>query len=233
MFIPAVARVLEYLPKGLVVYISKKIVSYFTDKYARIEITGKENLAGIDKPIIFISNHLSNSDGLILDKVLKEQDVTFIAGVKLSNNPVTNIGVNVVKTVQIKPNSADREAITKVVKMINGGNNVLIFPEGTRSRVGSMIEAKRGVLLIAKLTRAVIVPIGLYGTENLLPINDSGNMSAEKFQVADVKVNIGKPVSLPSREKEEDKAAYEERALSGLMKEIAVLLPEKYRGVYK
>jgi 1-acyl-sn-glycerol-3-phosphate acyltransferase len=233
MISPWFAKFIQYLPENFVVYMSKVIVNKYMDKYADIKVLGKENLKGLKRPIIFVCNHLSNSDGLVLDRVLKEEDVTFIAGVKLSNDPITNIGMNVVKSISIKPNSADREALTRVVKTVKDGNNIVIFPEGTRSRTGSMIEGKKGVLLIARLAKATIVPIGLWGSDKLMPINKSGKMSDENFQHAEVIVNIGKPISLSEKEKDEDKHLYEDRALNDLMREIAVLLPEDYRGVYK
>lgn len=106
---------------------------------------------------IFICNHLSNSDGLVLNRALKEIDPTFVAGVKLSNNTVTSIGVNVMKTTNIKPNTADKEGLKKIIKLVKQGASLLIFPEGTRSRVSSLIEAKKGIFLIAKMTGAPIV----------------------------------------------------------------------------
>ena len=226
-------HLIQYLPKGLVIFISKRIAGRYINKYARIEVSGEENLLSAQKPIIFICNHLSNSDGLILNKVLKKQDLTFIAGIKLSDDPVTNLGMNIVKTIRIKPNTADKDALTKVIKTIKGGNNVIIFPEGTRSRTGSMIEAKKGILLIAKITKAVIIPIGLSGTEKLLPVNQKGSMASENFHYAKVKVCIGKPVHLVEKDAEEDRHIYEDRALKALMSTIAVLLPEEQRGVYK
>jgi 1-acyl-sn-glycerol-3-phosphate acyltransferase len=233
MISPWVAKLIQYLPENFVTYMSKLIVNKYMNKYADIKVLGKDKLKNAKRPIIFVCNHLSNSDGLVLDRVLKEEDVTFIAGVKLSNDPITNIGMNVVKTISIKPNSADKEALTKVIKTVRDGQNILIFPEGTRSRTGSMIEGKKGVLLIARLAKATIIPVGIWGSEKLLPINKSGEMSHESFQHAEVTVNIGKPISLAEKEKDEDKHLYEDRALKSLMKEIAVLLPEDYRGVYR
>lgn len=227
------AKLINYLPKRLVVLISRKIVNIYLKKYADIKVTGKEKLNEVHKPSIFICNHLSNADGIILDKVLKDQDVTFVAGVKLSNDPVTSIGINIVKTIQIKPNTADKEALTKLVKMVKEGNSILIFPEGTRSRTGSMIEAKKGILLIAKLTKAPIIPIGVWGTEKLLPINEQGEMSKENFQHSVVNVNIGDVISIIEKGENEDRHQYEDRALKELMRNIAKLLPEAYRGIYK
>lgn len=234
MLSPGLVKIIDMLPDALVIKVTKMIVNKYFKKYANIKIEGFENVEKSNKPKIFICNHLSNADGLILDKILKEKyDPTFVAGIKLSNDPVTKFGTMMVKNIGIKPNSADKEAITAIVKLSRSGENIMIFPEGTRSRTGAMIEAKKGILLIARLTKADIIPIGMIGTEVLLPINKEGDMSQEKFNYADVNIKFGDPVSLPSKEKDEDKHAYDERCMEHIMKSIANLLPEKYRGVYK
>lgn len=226
------AKIISILPDKLVIYVSKIVVGKYLKKYANLQINGRENLKGIKKPTIFICNHLSNSDGLVLDKALKEIDPTFVAGVKLSDNVVTSIGINVIKTTNIKPNAPDKEGLKKIVNLVKEGESILIFPEGTRSRAGSLIEAKKGILLIAKMTGAPIIPIGLYGTEKLLPINEEGNMGSETFNYADVYINIGKQFDFPERKKDQDKKEYEDFAIKLLMGKIAELLPEKYRGFY-
>lgn len=227
------AKLISLLPKGFVTVVSKKIVNKYLDKYATITINGKDNLKGIQTPTIFICNHLSNSDGLVLDRVLKGIDPTFVAGVKLSNDSVTSIGINVVKTTNIIPNSSDRAGLKKVVNLVKNGESLLIFPEGTRSRVGSLIEARRGIILIARMTGAPIIPIGLSGTEKLLPISKTGEMSGEEFNYADVEVNIGTQFEVPKRAEGQDKKDYEVYLINTLMKKIAALLPEQYQGVYK
>lgn len=227
------AKLINILPNKFVTYISKKVVDKYLKKHANIIIEGSENLKGIKTPTIFICNHLSNSDGLVLDKALKEIDPFFIAGVKLSNNALTSIGVNVIKTTNIKPNTADKEGLKKIINLVKQGESLLIFPEGTRSRVGSLIEAKKGIFFIARMTGAPIVPIGLYGTEKLLPINKEGDMNAETFNYADVHIKVGKQFEFPKRVKEQGKKDYEDFATKYIMKKIAELLPESYRGVYK
>lgn len=225
-------KILGKLPESLSAKISRQYVKHKINKYANLKVEGYENIKDLNGSVIFISNHLSNSDGIILNEILREKDPTFIAGVKLSDNDFTRNAVNYVKTISIKPNSADKEAISKIVQKLKNGENIMMFPEGTRSRSGEMIEAKKGLLLIARLAKATIVPIGITGSEDFMPINDS-DMGGETFNPANVTVKIGKPIQVPSKEKEEDKNEYNERAMSEIMKSVAALLPEGYRGVYK
>lgn len=233
MISTSMAKAMTILPDRLVRFLSKNVVNYYLKKYATIHITGKETLEKIKAPTLFICNHLSNSDGLVLAKILKEIDPTFVAGEKLSNNAVTNIGINVVKTTKIKPDTVHNEGLKRIINLVKAGESLVIFPEGTRSRSACLIEAKKGILIIARMTGASIVPIGLSGTERLLPISEKDDMSTENFKHADVHVTIGQAFDLPKRRKDQDKKTYGEFATNYAMKKIAVLLPEPYRGYYK
>lgn len=227
------AKAINILPSRFTISISKKILNHKIKKYATLKITGSENLDQITTPTIFVCNHLSNADGIVLSKVLEKIDPTFIAGLKLSNNDVTKIGMNVVKTISIKPEGLDKDGLKEIINTIKRGESILIFPEGTRSRTGSMIEAKKGSIFISNMTGAPFVPIGIYGTEKLLPINKDGKMEGEQFRHSDVCVNIGKQFRVEKIQKDENKKVYEEKELTKVMKKISELLPEDYRGVYK
>ena len=231
MGIKILIKMLEFMPERVTKKIASRFVRGILHKYANVSVEGYENIKDVKGPILFICNHLSNADGLILNEVLKKEDVTFVAGVKLGDNSFTNLGVITVKTTPIVPNSADNDGLKKIIKILKKGENVLVFPEGTRSRCGSMIAGKKGVVMMQKLSKALIVPIGLSGTEKLLPINDK-DMGKEKFHHAAVRVKIGEPIQMLEKEPDETKEEYEERKLQHFMISIARLLPEKYRGVY-
>lgn len=227
------ARLINCLPEKMVVFLTRWTVNKYLKKYANLRVKGQENLKNITTPTLFICNHLSNSDGLILDKVLKDIDPTFVAGVKLSKSDLSSMAISIIKTTDIKPNTADKEGLKRIIKLIRDGESILIFPEGTRSRTGSLIEAKKGVLLIARMTGAPVVPIGIWGTDQLMPINKKGDMNAEKFHHANVHVNIGEQYTIPKKQKDQKKQDYDQGILNLLMGSIAELLPESYQGVYK
>lgn len=229
---PRFVKIIECCPQGVVRAFSTWFLNHLNNKYAKIHVTGEENLADKDGAVIFICNHLSNSDAIVLWRVLKKWDPTFVAGVKLNENPVTYLGMVAVKVTVIIPNSADKPGMAKVVKLLKGGESVLMFPEGTRSRKKALIKALPGISLFARMSKAKIVPIGIYGTEKLLPISEDGEMGSETFHHEDVYVNIGKPFEIAVRNEDEDRKVYEERATEEAMKKIAELLPEEYRGVY-
>lgn len=234
MLSPLTIKLIKIMPEGMQVFFGKRITERFLKKYAKLHVENFESIEQIQGPKIFICNHLSNSDGIVLNKILKKKyDPYFIAGVKLSDDPVTNMGTKIVKHIAIKPNTADKEAITSMVKVVKSGENLVIFPEGTRSRTGAMIEAKKGILLVARLTKATIIPIGMNGTSRLLPISEDGDMGGETWQEADVYIKVGAPVLMPKREKDENKHSYDDRCMQTIMESIAKQLPEELRGVYK
>lgn len=226
-------ELVNQLPQESQRKLASTIINKELTKKARLIVRGRENLDLVEGPVIFIANHLSNLDGVVLSRLLKKKfDPYFVAGVKLKNDPFTNFFKSMIRTIEIQPNTADLDSIKTIINTLKGGESIAMFPEGTRSRDGRMIEAKKGVTLIARLAKVPIVPIALMGTEIVVPIDKSGNMARERLYEGTVEVVVGKPFQLAKKRPEEDKHAYEERALEDLMNRIAVNLKEEYRGFY-
>lgn len=219
------------LPEPLVIKFVTFYVNLQIKKHVRLEVKGLENLnCDFKRPYLFVCNHLSNSDGLVLNKVLEKENIIFVAGKKLESNSMTNLGFKIVRSISILPNSPDKDAIKKVISAVKEGNSILIFPEGTRSRTAKMLEGKKGILLFAKLTNAPIVPIGIWGSEKFMPIKE--NMGKEAFYDADININIGEVFSLPKKSDDETKGNWEANCINHIMMRIAELLPKEYRGFY-
>ena len=224
-------KIMSMLPAAFRNKVAKQYLDGKLEKNMDLTVEGIDNAKDVEGPIIFIGNHLSNTDGLVLSKVLSSYDPTFVAGVKLDGTTFTKLGLDIIKTTPIKANTADKDGIKKIIDIAKNNGNLVIFPEGTRSRNGKMIKAKRGLYLIAKMTKATIVPVATTGTEILMPINDK-SMGSETFNPAKVTVTVGKPFKLRDRRKDEGKKQYEEDVVDEAMIEIAKLLPKEYRGVY-
>ncbi|HBD64711.1 MAG TPA: 1-acyl-sn-glycerol-3-phosphate acyltransferase, partial [Clostridiales bacterium] len=197
------------LPEPLIIRFVSFYVNLQIKNHARLDVKGLENLSSdFKRPYLFVCNHLSNSDGLVLNKVLEKENIIFVAGKKLEHNSMTNLGFKVVRSIPILPNSPDKDAIKKIVNAVKEGNNILIFPEGTRSRTANMLEGKKGILLFARLTNAPIVPIGIWGTEKFMPIEN--DMDKEVFYDADININIGEVFNLPEKSYDETKRSCED-----------------------
>ena len=102
----------------------------------------------IDSPALYVSNHRSFSDPLVLCRFL---DAYVVAKAEVANYPIINVGAKVtgVLFVQRSDRNSRQEVRSKVSQTILSGFNVLVYPEGTVGidpetlpfRVGSFVEA--------------------------------------------------------------------------------------------
>jgi 1-acyl-sn-glycerol-3-phosphate acyltransferase len=120
----------------------------------------------------------------------------------------------------------DIKTLRKVISLMKENNILVIAPEGTRSRTGSLIEAKPGASYLATKLDRPIVPVGITGTEDQALL---GNL--KKLRRGSIVVTAGPSFTLPPLPKENRDEALKQYT-DEIMCHIAALLPEKYRGVY-
>lgn len=228
----ALARFFLFCPPPLRKPAAAAMAEFLVRKYARLNISGRENLPAVEGgPYLFIANHLSNADALVIASLLKPYRPHFLAGIKLTREVNSRLMLDAVNFIPINPDATDLHAVQKALRVVKAGGSIMVFPEGTRSRAARMNEGKKGIVLLSKLAGVPIVPLALIGTEKLCPINDAA-MGKEFFRPAAVAVRIGRPFRLVPPAPGETKKAWEEKNLRRLMKSIAVMLPPAYRGVY-
>ena len=173
---------------------SDKVAKHFK---TNIKVINPENLPE-EGPCVYVSNHQSYADILVLLNVIKHQ-TGFIAKEELASIPVFSKWILRIGSLFILRGDAREslKTISEGVDMIKDGYSLVIFPEGTRSRGGQMGEFKPGSLKLATKAKTVVVP---------LTINGRYKMYEEPGQITKnvtIEITVHKPVDTSQMDRKE------------------------------
>ncbi|MGE6491564.1 lysophospholipid acyltransferase family protein [Exiguobacterium sp. NPDC077395] len=147
----------------------------------RVEFIGREHVPK-DGSILVCSNHQSNWDPVLLACAIpKERPLRFFAKKELFSVPVLKHILNRAGQIPVSRGEGDRQALRVVLQKLKEDEVISIFPEGTRSKDGTLGKAQAGVGFFAMRSDAHILPIAIIGRY--------------KFR-AKLRVVIGKPIDL-------------------------------------
>ena len=135
----------------------------------KIKIRGEHHLWS-QRPAVFLFNHQSAIDVLIIAKLLR-RDFTAIAKQEIAANPLVGPVFRVADTVFIDRRNQSKaiEALKPVVRTLQDGLSVAIAPEGTRS-IGDRLGAfKKGPFHIAMQAGVPVIPIVIHNATDVLP----------------------------------------------------------------
>ncbi|OGO38263.1 MAG: hypothetical protein A2Z03_04275 [Chloroflexi bacterium RBG_16_56_8] len=192
---------------------------------ARVEVHGRENLLK-EGSYVIATNHLGFLDAALAFYALDRWDLFIPVAEKWEENRFLKWLGKYFNFIFIDRFNPDIKALRKIIALMEHGNILVIAPEGTRSRVGSMTEGKPGVSYLATKLDRPIVPVALAGTEDKVIL---GNL--KRLRRSHVVVRAGPAFSLPALPKE-GRAEALKQYTDEIMCRIAALLPEKYHGVY-
>jgi 1-acyl-sn-glycerol-3-phosphate acyltransferase len=188
---------------------------------ARLHLEGKENIPRHGS-LILVSNHLNNADPLALT-VLFPRRVVWMTKKEWFDTPVVGWLFHLFGLIPVRRFEADLKALRKAQQALARGSVLGMFPEGTRSKFAALGEGEPGTAVIALRTGAPILPLAIWGTENV-------KLPRDFLRRNRVNVRIGHPFRLPDA-KRLDKGRVAEGTRE-IMEHIAALLPEQYRGSY-
>ena len=193
---------------------------------ARVQVVGRENVPA-SGPCILVFNHLSNFDPPLIAAVVRRADLTGLVAASYRRRPLTRLAVNSGGGIWVRRGTGDRSALRAALDILEEGFALALAPEGGRSESGALRSAKIGVAWLARRTGAPIVPIALTNTGSL-------RTGFRRLQRPVVGVRIGPRFELPPADEWHDLEGDDslERSTAFVMRRIAALLPEEYRGVY-
>ena len=192
---------------------------------AKVDVHGYENVPPTGAFVI-ATNHIGMLDAAMLFYAIDRWDVFIPVAEKWERNAFLRWAAKYANFIFIDRFNPDLKAMRRIIGLMEKGNILVIAPEGTRSRVGGMNEGKPGVSYLAAKLNRPIVPVGLAGTEDKVIL---GNL--RHLRRSHIVLHAGKAFSLPSLPAK-DRGAVLQQFTDEIMCRIAVLLPEKYRGVY-
>jgi glycerol-3-phosphate dehydrogenase (NAD(P)+) len=171
-----------------VYWIVRALFQPFFHIYFRMSRIGREHIPA-DGPVILAANHRSFLDPFVI-ACMSRRPLYYVAKKELFAHRVTAWFLNSLGAFPIDRGNADHDAMSTAREILQRGDAVLIFPEGTRTRPGTLGTPKRGVGRLALETGAPVVPVAVIGTEDI--------RRAWRIRPHKVSIRAGAPLRFPT-----------------------------------
>jgi 1-acyl-sn-glycerol-3-phosphate acyltransferase len=211
--------------KKLFLWTLRAVLRFILLLVGSAKVSGGDNVP-LNGPYIAVVNHMSKADVALVFLALPipPLEMRFFAGEKWGRHFFWGPLLKAAGAVFINRGEVDRRALREAIGELRQGSVFGLAPEGTRSRVGSLIRAKDGAAYLATRTGVPVLPIGIVNSDVL-------GANLYRLQRTRMECRIGRPFTLPEpdgRVRSSDLAAYTHY----IMVHIAAQLPERYHGYY-
>lgn len=171
--------------------------------YASLKVEGGEHLGGLDGPVLFVSNHLSYFDHPVIMSALPSEwryTTATAAWEEFFFRNYKNLAQKIWKrlayeyasvafTVFPLPQSRGfRGALRFMGGLADRGMSILVFPEGERSRDGTLLPFRPGLGVMVRELAIPVIPVRIRGLEQVFPRDASWPIRGE------VRVTFGKAI---------------------------------------
>ncbi len=138
-------------------------------------------------PVILAMNHQSYLDPPLAG-ITCDRPIYFLARRTLLNIPLLGGVLPKVNVIPVNQEGVDRTAIKALIRVLEAGNGVLIFPEGSRTMDGDLQPAEPGLGLVIARTLAPVVPMRIFGAREALP------RGGGRLRLVPITIVIGEPI---------------------------------------
>lgn len=235
----------------------RTIVEFGSRFIVREDLTGIENLETAKKLLEqrrlkwMMGNHLSNTDAPFTEGAIRRagypdlsDSLIYLMGLKMQREWFSRFCSSGYNRIDIWPTSIEadtdeekrqkseviRNAVSSIPKALDQGGVIWIYPEGGRSRTGSLVNGNPQIAGYLREDHHIL-PIGIWGTEQALPV---GERFPRFFSKA--RINIGEPFSVGEvlqRVGNVSRKDVKKAVIDTIIGDyIAPLLPVEYQGKY-
>ena len=197
----------------------------------RVHVEGDASAIPRTGPVILAANHISNADPVIVGSWLTPKlgrRIHWLGKKEMFDWPIVGWMARNGGVVPVDRGGADVEAFRIAQRVLDAGQVLMVFPEGTRSPTAELQTPKDGLAMLALRTNATIVPIGVSNTDRVWP---KGRPIPRLGGHATMR--IGKPFKVGDLIPQgTDRKTAKALATDLIMRRIAALLDPRHRGPY-
>jgi len=157
--------------------------------YNRLSVRGLKRALATEGPVIIAANHCSNLDPVIVGCSYPKR-LRYLAKSSLFKVPLLGTLIRWLGAIPVKREDAQgaASALKQLISLLESGENVLVFPEGSRSLDGKLQPLEEGVAMLSVKTNAPIIPVWVHGSFSALPKH------AKMYKPCKLVVNFGEAI---------------------------------------
>jgi 1-acyl-sn-glycerol-3-phosphate acyltransferase len=156
--------------------------------YFRLQRIGREHLPE-SGPLLLASNHRSFLDPFVIGAMVR-RPVYYMAKRELFEKRWQAWALNALGAFPVDRGTGDGDAMRTAREILERGDCVVVFPEGTRIRKGPLESPHRGIGRLALETGAPVAPVAVHGTEYV--------RRGWRIRPRKVRLRVGRPMLFPT-----------------------------------
>ncbi|MCB1220307.1 MAG: 1-acyl-sn-glycerol-3-phosphate acyltransferase [Planctomycetales bacterium] len=208
---------------GRIIYDITRLATWVIGKLMfRVSV---ENPGNVPKEggLLIVSNHVSHLDPPLTGSFLPRRCGYHMAKMELFGIGILRVYMLSIGSIMVNRGKG-KQALLEAVQYLNDGQVVFIFPEGTRSKSGRLMEGKSGAVMMAIRTGCTILPSAIIGSQHAMR---KGSIFIRPVKI---RIRYGEPYRIeydgdPERIPKEVML----REMARMMQKIEDLLPEDMR----
>jgi len=161
--------------------LTRRVLRPMLRSWLRVRAEGPEHVPA-EGPVLIAATHRSHADSIAL-ALAAGRPVHFLGDLALTRSPLVGPLLPKLGMVPLRRGEVDTAALDVVRSLIGQGHAVVVYPEGSRSRDGSVHRLRSGVARVAAELAVPVVPAGLEGIERAWPVGQHPRLTGARVTV--------------------------------------------------